>query len=117
LTPTLHRQYVQLAIIPVAFTLVGFIGIAVTTAGQSLYGVTLWDPTHLIDHWTNRPAAFFAAFSFILATLGTNISANTLSAGNDMTALAPRWINIRRGQVICAVLGGWAFCPWEILAK
>ena len=34
-----------------------------------------------------------------------------------MTVLLPRYINIRRGQVICAFLGGWALCPWEILAK
>ncbi len=52
----------------------------------------------------------------MLASLGTNISANSLSAGNDLTALLPRYINIRRGQVICAVIGGWVMCPWEILA-
>ena len=34
-----------------------------------------------------------------------------------MTALWPRYINIRRGQVICAFIGGWALCPWEILAR
>ena len=44
-------------------------------------------------------------------------SANSLSAANDMTVLLPRYINIRRGQIICAVLGGWALCPWEILAR
>ncbi|TBU48893.1 hypothetical protein BD309DRAFT_853030, partial [Dichomitus squalens] len=27
------------------------------------------------------------------------------------------YINIRRGQVICAILGGWALFPWEILAS
>jgi nucleobase:cation symporter-1, NCS1 family len=111
------RQYVQLAIIPTVFTLIGFVGIAVTSAGEVLYGATLWDPLTLIDHWDNRAASFFAAFSISLATLGTNISANSLSAANDMTVLFPRYINIRRGQVICAILGGWALCPWEILAS
>ena len=100
-----------------AFTLVGFIGLAVTSAGTVLYGQVLWDPLRLIDQWDNRAAAFFAAFAFVLATLGTNISANSLSAANDMTVLFPRYINIRRGQVICALLGGWALCPWEILAR
>lgn len=28
-----------------------------------------------------------------------------------------QYINIRRGQVICAFIGGWALCPWEILAR
>ncbi|KAI5117273.1 hypothetical protein M0805_001003 [Coniferiporia weirii] len=110
-------QYIQLIIIPIAFTLSGFIGIAVTSAGATLYGNVYWDPLTLIDKWDNRAAAFFAAFAFCLATIGTNISANSLCAGNDMTVLWPKYINIRRGQVICAFIGGWALCPWEILAS
>ena len=94
-----------------------FVGIAVTSAGIALFGQVIWDPLKLIDRWDNRAAAFFTSFAFTLGTLGTNVSANSLSAGNDMTALWPRYINIRRGQVICAFLGGWAFCPWEILAR
>jgi len=89
----------------------------VTSAGITLYGQVLWNPLTLIDRWDNRAAAFFISFVFALGTLGTNVSANSLSAGNDMTALCPRYINIRRGQVICALLGGWALCPWEILAR
>ena len=110
-------QYVQLAIIPFSFTLAAFIGIAVTSAGSVLYGQVLWDPLRLIDQWDNRAATFFAAFSFSLATLTTNIAANSLSAGNDFTALWPKYLNIRRGQVICAIVGGWALAPWEILAN
>lgn len=114
---SLPRQYVQLLIIPVAFTLAAFIGIAVTSAGIVLYGQVLWDPLQLINQWDNRAAAFFASAAFMLATLGTNISANSLSAANDMTVLFPQFINIKRGQVLCAILGGWALCPWEILAR
>ena len=77
-----NSQFVQFAIIPTAFTLAGFIGMAVTSAGEVLYGETLWDPTKIIDKWDNRAAAFFASLSFALATLGTNISANSLSAAN-----------------------------------
>jgi nucleobase:cation symporter-1, NCS1 family len=93
------------------------LGIAVTSAGQVLYGKVLWDPLTLIDRWDNRAAAFFASFSFLLCTIGTNISANSLSAANDLMAMLPKYIDIRRGQVICAILGGWALCPWEILAS
>ncbi|KAH8829891.1 cytosine-purine permease [Flagelloscypha sp. PMI_526] len=108
-------QYIQLLIIPVAFTLTGFIGIAVTSAGETLYGDTYWNALLLIDQWNNRAAAFFASFSFALATLGTNISANSLSAANDLTVLFPKYINIRRGQIITAFVA-WILCPWEILA-
>lgn len=92
-------QYIQIFIMPLVVTLCAFIGIAVTSAGEILYGATFWDPATLINRWDSRTAAFFASFSFALACLGTNISANSLSAANDMTALWPRWVNIRRGQV------------------
>ncbi|KAF9054288.1 cytosine-purine permease [Panaeolus papilionaceus] len=114
---TERAQYIQLLIIPVAFTMIGFIGITVTAAGEVLYGDVLWDPLRLIDRWDNRAAAFFASASFLIATLGSNISANSLSAANDMTVLFPKYINIRRGQILCAIIGGWALCPWEILAS
>jgi NCS1 family nucleobase:cation symporter-1 len=81
---------VQLAIIPVLFTFCAFIGIVVTSAGNILYGSYIWDPLRLIDKWDNRAAAFFASFAFALATLGTNISANSISAANDFTAIAPK---------------------------
>ncbi|KIK80864.1 hypothetical protein PAXRUDRAFT_833285 [Paxillus rubicundulus Ve08.2h10] len=110
-------QFVQPLIIPIAFTLCSFAGIAVTSAGIKLYGEVFWDPMLLIDKWDNRAAAFFASFAFALATIGTNISANSLGAGNDMTVFLPKYINIRRGEIICAFIGGWALCPWEILAN
>lgn len=84
------RQNIQLVIIPVVFTFCGFVGIVVTSAGASLYGEILWDPLTLVDKWDNRAAAFFASFAFCLGTIGTNISANSLCAGNDMTALCPK---------------------------
>ncbi|KAJ6561882.1 permease for cytosine/purines, uracil, thiamine, allantoin-domain-containing protein [Mycena capillaripes] len=110
-------QYVQAVFIPAIVTLVGFCGIAVASASEVLYGSVIWDPMKIIDHWESRAASFFAAFSFTLAVLGTNIAANSLSAANDMTVLMPRYINIRRGQVICAVLGGWTICPWKIVSS
>jgi cytosine/uracil/thiamine/allantoin permease len=68
----------------------------------------------LISHWDNRAARFFAAFSFALAAIGVNISANSLSAANDLTALFPQYVNIRRGQLFCAV-AAWALVPWKIM--
>jgi NCS1 family nucleobase:cation symporter-1 len=110
-------QYIQLLVIPALITLASFVGITVTSAGISLYGQILWDPLKLIDHWDNRACAFFTSLVFALSTLASNISANSLDAGNEMAALYPRYINILRGQVICAFLGGWALCPWKILAR
>ncbi|KAG8827743.1 hypothetical protein FRC19_000752 [Serendipita sp. 401] len=115
-SPSVKAQNVQLIVIPIAFTFCAFVGIACTSAGYVHYGAYYWDPLRLIDNWDNRAASFFASFAFALATICTNISANSISAANDFTALLPRWINIRRGQILCALIGGWVILPWEILA-
>jgi hypothetical protein len=49
-----------------------------------------------------------------LATLGTNISTNSIAASNDLAFLFPRWLNIKRGAFITSFLGGWVTCPWQI---
>lgn len=38
-------------------------------AESKLDGDLFWNPLQLIDHWDNRAATFFAAFSFALATM------------------------------------------------
>ncbi|KAL6173526.1 hypothetical protein ACJQWK_01071 [Exserohilum turcicum] len=107
-------QCIYVPFLPIVFTFIAFIGVAATSAGAVKYGEINWDPMALIAHWDNRACRFFAAFSFALAALGVNISANSLSAANDLTALFPQYVNIRRGQLLCAVLC-WALVPWKIL--
>ncbi|KAF7523647.1 hypothetical protein PCG10_006402 [Penicillium crustosum] len=114
--PRWHTLYVVL--LPGMFTLIAFIGIAVSSAGQVKYNTESipWDPNVLVSLWNNRACQFFGAFSFALAALGSNISANSIAAANDLSALAPRFINIRRGQLLCALFA-WPLVPWKILAS
>lgn len=102
--------------LPIIFTFIAFIGVAASSAGQARYNLAEipWDPNVLISHWSSRACRFFGAFSFALASLGVNISANSLSAANDFAALVPRYLNIRRGQILCAILA-WCLVPWKIL--
>lgn len=86
-----------------------------------MYGQPTWNPLDLLGHYLSegggaqRFGVFIIALAFTLAQLGTNIAANSVSAGTDMTALLPRFINIRRGSYICAVIG---LCinPWYLLS-
>lgn len=51
----------------------------------------------------------------VLATIATNAGSNSLPVGADSSGLWPRYINIVRGQVICALLA--PLCvPWKIIA-
>ena len=110
-------QNVQAVVIPVIFTIVGLLGIFTAAAAESAYGDILWNPIDIINHWMDsgshggRAAAAFGAIGLLIVTLGINISANSISAANDLMSFAPRYINIRRGQLLAAVIGSWAFVP------
>ncbi|KAG8691537.1 hypothetical protein FRC11_001841 [Ceratobasidium sp. 423] len=111
----------QLIAVPLGFSLVSFLGIIVSSSSEVIYGEAVWSPIDLLgklldgnpSHAT-RFGVWFISAAFILAQLGTNISANSVSAGCDLTALFPRFINIRRGGYIAAIVG-LAMCPWQLL--
>ena len=113
-------QYIQLPFLPMIFTACGVLGIVTTSASYIIYGDFYWNPLMIVAEWEKsgsggRAAAFFAATSWYVAQVGTNITANSISAANDMTVLFPRWINIYRGCMIAALIGCWVIVPWKIL--
>lgn len=113
----------QLFTIPLGFAITSFIGIIVSSSSTVIFGgEPIWNPLDLLESFLNedngrgqRFGVFMIAAAFTLAQLGTNIAANSVSAGTDMTALAPRWINIRRGGYVCALVG-LVMCPWNLLS-
>ncbi|KAF5386443.1 hypothetical protein D9757_005845 [Collybiopsis confluens] len=136
----------QLFSVPLTFSIVSFIGIIVSSSSQTIYGEAIWSPIDLLNKFLDgspshatRFGVWFIAFAFIIAQvrsalwlygrflnisllrgginqIGTNISANSVSAGCDLTSLVPQFINIRRGGYIAAIVG---FCilPWKLLAS
>ncbi|KAI0018585.1 uridine permease-like protein Fui1 [Xylariomycetidae sp. FL0641] len=115
-------QWAQLPAMPVIFTLCGVVGIVTTSASRVFADQYLWNPLDIIALWLERGAggrcaAFFAALAWWVAQVGTNITANSISAANDLTVLFPRWLNIRRGCLVAAVVAGWVLVPWKILAS
>ncbi len=112
----------QLLTIPLGFAGTSFIGIFVSSASQVIYGDPIWNPLVMLDHFitdggsAQRFGVFVISLAFALAQLGTNIAANSVSAGTDLTALLPRFINIRRGGYLCAAVG-LAMCPYTLLTS
>ncbi|CEO59435.1 Putative Uracil transporter (Eurofung) [Penicillium brasilianum] len=111
----------QLLTIPIGFGITSFIGIIVSSSSSVIYkGDPVWNPLDLLGMFLEgassgqRFGIFIIATGFALAQLGTNISANSVSAGTDLTALMPRYLNIRRGSYICAAIG-LAMCPWNLV--
>jgi len=111
----------QLISVPLGFSIVSFFGIIVSSSSQAIYGEAIWSPIDLLGMFLDddpshatRFGVWFISASFTIAQLGTNISANSISAGCDLTALMPRYINIRRGGYVAAIVG-LCMLPWNLL--
>lgn len=46
-------------------------------------------------------SSFFASAACAYAQVCVNIILNSVASAMDLTAYAPKWLNIRRGYVIC----------------
>jgi nucleobase:cation symporter-1, NCS1 family len=97
------------------------VGILVTAATQERYGEALWNLPTLLSRVIetggsrSRAAAFFAGAALVVTQWGINIPGNALSGGFDFAATFPRYINIRRGAYLTALLS-MVVNPWQLLA-
>lgn len=116
------QSWSQLITYPVFSALPALFGILVASATSNFWGTqywNLWDVlSKALDYYQESPASralvFLASFAFAVAILGTNVAANSLPFGSDIAGLFPRWISIRRGQVLCAFLT-FPIVPWKII--
>ncbi|EXJ94875.1 hypothetical protein A1O1_03274 [Capronia coronata CBS 617.96] len=111
--------YLQIVIMPVTWSLISVIGAIGSQCTSVMYGQILWQPFDIIAKWQSSPggraAAFFASIAWIIGNIGSNITANSISAANDLTTLFPKYINIYRGQWVAATIGVFGFAPWKVL--
>ncbi|WFD00005.1 hypothetical protein MYAM1_002751 [Malassezia yamatoensis] len=112
----------QLVTIPMVFIVTSFIGIVIAKAAQVQYNEPMWDVVKIMNRMLDpdqnptagtRTGLWFISAGFIYVQLLTNVSANTLAAGCDLTALFPRFINIRRGGYIAALVSI-VMNPWML---
>ncbi|SMY28631.1 unnamed protein product [Zymoseptoria tritici ST99CH_1A5] len=104
-----------------AKVLVLFLGLASTASIQGVWGVAYWNIWDLLDaildhYWTAgaRTGVWCVAMTYVVAAIATNLGANSLPFGADLTSFAPKYVTIVRGQIICAVLGV-VVQPWLLL--
>jgi len=100
--------------LPVAMTLYSFIGIAVTSASEVVFGQPIWSPITLLGRFHQPVVAFLGLIALLVATLNVNIAANVVSPSNDFSNLAPRLISFRTGGMITGLLG-LAMMPWKLM--
>lgn len=116
-----HAHYWQMPTIPLLKTLTALLGIISASAAQRVWGTPYWTPMEIMSKWQGtsggRAAAFFCAAIWLLSQVSVNVSANAVSFANDITTVAPKWFNVRRGTILVSVIGSWALCPWIIVSS
>ncbi|KAJ6096195.1 hypothetical protein N7486_006941 [Penicillium sp. IBT 16267x] len=113
----------QIISFPMSNLLVAILGNFIAAASKSIFGELIWSPLTFLDklmdgeRYThgNRAACAFISMAFVYSTVFSAIFENSIPAGNDIAALMPRYITIKRGFFICAVLS-YAICPWYLLS-
>jgi NCS1 family nucleobase:cation symporter-1 len=114
--------WAQLGAIMSSKVLVMFLGCATTSATAGFLGQTYWNVWDLylnilLQFWSPaaRAGIVFVSLGMMLSVVATNAGTNSLPVGADLAGIAPRWINICRGQVFCALLAP-LLVPWKIIA-
>ena len=96
------------------------IGILVTAATQDRFGGAIWNPPTIFSTLIanggarERAAGFFAGAALVVSQIGVNVPGNALSGGFDLAATFPKYINIRRGAYLTALLSV-ACNPWRLV--
>ncbi|KAJ1327368.1 nucleobase:cation symporter-1 NCS1 family [Microdochium nivale] len=108
---------------PVSNLIVAVAGNLVCASSQVIFGKLVWNPITLLDMLqstdysaANRAGCFFLAAMFAYSCIFSTIFENSLPAGNDIAALFPKYVTVRRGFFICAILS-YVICPWYLLGS
>ncbi|KAL8332660.1 hypothetical protein RB593_002762 [Gaeumannomyces tritici] len=108
---------------PLSNFLVGLVGDLVCASSQPIFGELVWNPVTLLDRIqtadytpANRAGCFLIALCFAYSAMFSSIFENSLPAGNDIAALLPRYLTVRRGFFVCAP-ASLALNPWYLLGS
>jgi NCS1 family nucleobase:cation symporter-1 len=96
---------------PIANFIVALVGNLVCASSQASLGGLIWNPVTLLDmikteQYTavNPAACSFIALTFAYCAIFSSIFENSLPAGNDLAALFPKFITVKRGFFVWAVI-------------
>ncbi|MGI9166325.1 MAG: NCS1 family nucleobase:cation symporter-1 [Pyrinomonadaceae bacterium] len=101
--------------LPLTMTAFAFIGVAVTSATQLIYGQAIPNPVDLMARFDSVIIILFATAVIFAAQLTTNMAANVVSPSNDFSNLNPKRISYVTGGLITALIGI-VMMPWKLMA-
>ncbi|EFJ28447.1 hypothetical protein SELMODRAFT_93539 [Selaginella moellendorffii] len=108
-------QILGQASLPLFMAAFSFVGLAVTSASEVIFGHAISNPIELLSRI--RGGFLVAVVSLIgvtLATLTTNIAANVVAPANALVNLDPKRFTYRSSGLVVAVISV-CFLPWKLL--
>ncbi len=105
----------QAASMPLAMALFSFVGIAVTSATQIVYGAALWNPVELILKFPT-PVVVLGGAIVMLSSITINVGANVVAPARAFENLWPSRITFGVGAILTGVLS-LAMQPWYVLSQ
>ncbi|KAL4884893.1 permease for cytosine/purines, uracil, thiamine, allantoin-domain-containing protein [Aspergillus karnatakaensis] len=114
----------QVLSFPVSGLIVAVFGNVIASASVGVVGELVWNPIDFLDmlmagdRYTagNRAGCALISAALAYSTIFSAIFENSIPAGNDIAALLPKYITVKRGFFICAVLS-YAINPWYLLSS
>ncbi|KAL1411646.1 hypothetical protein Q8F55_002610 [Vanrija albida] len=108
---------------PMSNFIVSLFGCIVARSSEKTYGEVIWNPLTYLDMMLSdtynakyRAGAFFIALGFCYSSLFSCAFENVLPAGNDIAAILPRYLSMKRAMAICMILT-LAINPWFLLGS
>ncbi|KAK8600370.1 hypothetical protein V6N13_059836 [Hibiscus sabdariffa] len=111
---TQRDQIIGQAGLPIFMGAFTFVGLAVTSSTQVIFGHVISNPIQLLGQIGGLTTMVLAIVGISLATMTTNIAANVVAPANALVNLSPSNFTFRRGAVFTALLSI-AFQPWRLL--
>ncbi|KAM6568734.1 hypothetical protein CsatB_016719 [Cannabis sativa] len=102
--------------LPIFMGVFTFVGLAVTSSTQVIFGKVISSPIELLGRIGGLTTKILAIFGISLAIITTNIAANVVAPANALVNLSPSKFTFRRGALLTALLGI-AFQPWRLLGS
>ena len=102
--------------LPVNFLAFAVVTVAVTAGSIAVFGRAITDPVAIVARIDNVWVTVVGAITFVVATIGINVVANFVSASYDLSNVAPRLIDFRRGGLISAVVAV-LITPWHLYSN
>ena len=106
----------QMLFMPTSVIFMAAIGAMYAHVTLIVDGVAQYDPTAVLGQLNNKGIIIVMSLCTIVATLTTNIAANTVAPANGFSNIAPSKISYRGGLIITAVLCI-LYRPWWIFGS